>query len=596
MAELLIAKGWTPPDPLALDLEENLPERWTVVVGPKVWGRTLDAVVVTEQGLAVLHARDWGGTIRVAAQGEWHAIQPDGASQALPNPAEAVRATTRALVRYLADEFPMLHPPIAHIVVLTGTATPPPDAAGADLPVVRIADLLPAIEAVLPGAPEPLLSADAQAMVAHMLWQRRLTRRQKAANPFVFRSGNAAWSIADLVAQADRAPDDGVYHLRNGTLARWFDEQGAPDLANVARDALQAFPLDARAALEVLLQETGVVERPTLSVYPPRLDLGAVVAGCEQTASFRIRQRGRGYLFGALFADSPWLHLETHTFAGADNTVTVRADTRELPIGSRPIEAIIHLTSPVIVAPVEVPVCLRVAPAPTAVRNRLLTPLLWSVATGALGALAVLLLMDWAAWPAENLHGLVASSSAALWAVAALRASAPARPQAMRALLGWLASVAAWTLLLAGGAALLSWLLAAAGVSAPAWMAALPVAAGACGALAALAGRRRQPGQADPPLLPHEIVSAWVRRGAVFAALLLAVVMVFAGWQHPDVQRVRQASQAWLAARLGEADAQLDTWSDDLQVRYYDRRAAPAEPSGVLPTVTPTPAVAGQGG
>ena len=72
--------------------------------------------------------------------------------------------------------------------------------------------------------------------------------------------------------------------------------------------------------------------------------------------------------------------------------------------------------------------------------------------------------------------------------------------------------------------------------------------------------------------------------------------MVFAGWQHPDVQRVRQASQAWLAARLGEADAQLDTWSDDLQVRYYDRRAAPAEPSGVLPTVTPTPAVAGQGG
>ena len=141
MAELLIAKGWTPPDPLALDLEENLPERWTVVVGPTVWGCTLDAVVVTAQGLAVLHAREWTGTVHPAAQGDWHATLPDGSAQSLPNPAEEVRAAARALIKYLADEFPTLHPPLAHLVVLTGAATPSPEAAAAYPPVVPAAEL-----------------------------------------------------------------------------------------------------------------------------------------------------------------------------------------------------------------------------------------------------------------------------------------------------------------------------------------------------------------------------------------------------------------------------------------------------------------------
>ncbi len=592
MAELLIAKGWTPPDPLALDLEENLPERWTVVVGPTVWGCTLDAVVVTAQGLAVLHAREWAGTIHPAAQGDWHATQPDGATQTLPNPAEAVRAAARALIKYLADEFPTLHPPIAHLVVLTGAATPDPEPAAAYPPVVPAAELATAIADALPAAEDPTLSADAQAMLARMLWLRRLTRHQHSATPFIFRSGATARSIAEIAVQADKVPGDGVYHLRNGTLARWFDEQGAADLATVARDVLRAFPLDTRAALEVLLQETGVVERPTLSVYPPRLDLGAVVAGSERMASFRVQQRGRGYLFGTLYTDTPWLHLETHTFAGADTTVLVRADARELPISARPLQGIIHLTSPVIVAPVDVPVRLHVTAAPSVAQRRVVTPLLWGVTTGALGVLAAVVLGVLAAWPPVSSRWPAVALVGVLWALAGLRMATP-RP---RALLQWLARLVAWTTVLAGAVALLLWLWTTLGAAVPAWTAALPFVAGACGALVALSAGRATDDATTPPPLPRERAMVWGRRTATGVAVALVAALLIAGWQQAGVQQARQEVQAWLVARLGEADAQLGTWSSDLQVRYYDRRAAPSAPSGVLPTVTPTPAAAGQGG
>src|SRR5690606_18260926 len=105
--------------------------------------------------------------------------------------------------------------------VLTAAGVHPPADTLADPPVVDMAGLADAITDALPDA--PALSADNQAMLAHMLAVRTLTRRQRAAEPFVFRGdtlaarGHAAWSIAEVAAYIDRAPDDGVYHLRNGT-------------------------------------------------------------------------------------------------------------------------------------------------------------------------------------------------------------------------------------------------------------------------------------------------------------------------------------------------------------------------------------------
>src|SRR5690606_7396090 len=130
---------------------------------------------------------------------------------------------------------------------------------------------------------------------------------------------------------------------------------------------------------------------------------------------------------------------------------------------------VIYLTSPVLVAPVEVPVCLHVVAQPPLHQRRFVAPALWAAATGGLGVLAVLALTAVAQWPPEAPRWLAVAPFALLWALAGLRAGAAMQRPTARALLRWLAGAAAWAFLLASGAVLPLGLLAALGVSVPAW-------------------------------------------------------------------------------------------------------------------------------
>ena len=175
--------------------------------------------------------------------------------------------------------------------------------------------------------------------VAAALHERRLSVNQRATRPFVFRGGGLlgtrarAWTIHDAVKHMDRRPEDGIYHLTNGTLAQWLDEEGAADLAALARHAVDAGRADRRKALEIFLLGTGLVARPRLKTRPKALDLGYAISGETVAGRIRLgRGRGRGYLYGELEPGAPWLEVQPRSFAGGSVDLAVTADTHTLQI------------------------------------------------------------------------------------------------------------------------------------------------------------------------------------------------------------------------------------------------------------------------
>ena len=203
------------------------------------------------------------------------------------------------------------------------------------------------------------------------------------------------WTLGAMVRHMDRHPEDGVFHLQNGTLARWLEEQGAWALAERARDAARYRGNDPRVALEMFLAGSNLARRPPLSVRPKRLVVGPAIAGesCESSLLVRTR-RGRGYLFGTLRSSAPWLSVEPRSFAGGPLVALVTVDTGTLPIGHRPragplyspCQAEILIESGASAEPVAVPVTVRVVGMPSRLGRYVLRPMAGALLAAVLGA------------------------------------------------------------------------------------------------------------------------------------------------------------------------------------------------------------------
>jgi hypothetical protein len=216
----------------------------------------------------------------------------------------------------------------------------------------------------------------------------------RLSKPFVFRSGRfgagtKVWTIRDAVAHMDRYPEDGMFHLRNNTLIRWLEEEGAYDLAKLARSALAESSNDRRMALEIFLLGTGLVARPQLVVHPRRLDLGYVLAGEAAGKTFTVAKgRGRGYLFGEVRPGEPWLQVHPGEFAGGPATINVWANTDTLSIGAAPEPAEVYLKTNAAEEPLAYAVSVRVMAMPSFLQRFVVRPAFSLLITGLLGIIA----------------------------------------------------------------------------------------------------------------------------------------------------------------------------------------------------------------
>ena len=386
MAELLVAGDSDMPNAVSMYLREMLPQEYTVVSEPTVHRCLFDAVVVGPNGLVALQASD--------------GVPGD----ALAGPADpAACGDIRALQAFVSEEFPALRPAYREFAVERDPTSTLPlwrvaaaDPTGAD-PAASgsLADAIVAEDAPADPALADEVVRDALAVA---LRDRRLTASQQTTQPFVFRSSRLlglsakAWSIREAVAIMDRQPDDGIYHLTNGTLERWLRDEGAPHLAQLAHDAVLEGKNDRRRALEIFLVGTGLVSRPELVVRPKVLDLGYVLNGAPVAGLLRLQHgRGRGYLFGSLTAAETWLRLDPKEFAGRSTDIVVSADTSLLPIVTEPVRASLLVAANAGKEPISVPVQFHIATTPARFNRIALRPLAGVAVAGVLGVFIGLL-------------------------------------------------------------------------------------------------------------------------------------------------------------------------------------------------------------
>ncbi|TEU08118.1 MAG: NERD domain-containing protein [Anaerolineales bacterium] len=615
MAELLVDKGSDLLDSLGVYLRKALPDEYTVVCGPIVRGRQLGAIVVGPEGLVVLHAKDWEGEIRPSQNRVWQERLASGRVVSHANPAREAHSATKVLRAFLRDEFPSLHPMVHHFVVFTKPgvklvaheATVPPCTAMDDLPQEILA---------LGPAPEKAsLASETREALAPALLDRRLTTTQRAREPFIFRSsgplgiGKKAWTVRKVINHIDRYPADGVHHLRNGTLERWFEDQGATHLATLAREVTRRSEKDSRVSLENFLLRTGLVRRPRLVTVPRRVDMPRVVSGDRVTRRLRVRKgRGRGYLFGTLKPSDPWVRVGPDTFSGSlDAIVTV--DTESLLIKEQPYRARILVASSASEEPIPVPVLVHIASMPSLLSRYLLRPLAGLIAAGLLGAFVGWSLGGGGIDAPRWVTGLIAPpiSSGAAWAaliglfwalLGMIRGFWQHPAWSMAYAMGrWLLKTFVWgavlSFLLAAGLWFAGRFYADLGVDMPETvytsiiffgvaLAALPSTAGEIWAA------RPKEGPADAS--PKGRTFRRALSGAVLVALIFVVTagirLTGPGWDwHGLDSRVAAASQ-WVGKRWTRWEASLNDWVDQLYVRYYDRSAqsrfkptAPADPS-----------------
>jgi len=595
VAELLLADGaWAEPGSLGTFLRDALPEEYVVVASPTVRGCAIDAIVIGPREITVVHAPGWDAR-DLAQPADREALRHSGDIEG------DVRRSGDALRAFLRDEFPGLDPDLRHLVVVAGAVerVRGDSATCRRGEVIRVdrEGLATAVTAVPKLDDDVLVDHEAREQLAVALRDRRLTVTQRAAQPFFFRSGSRlgsgtrVWTVREAVRHMDAHPEDGIFHLRNGTLAQWLEEQGAAHLAALARQVVRQPDGSMEAALESFLVGTGLVPRPRLALRPSRVDAGCVVQG--ETAAVRFwlgKGRGRGYLHGRLSAAVPWLRVEPHAFSGGPVEVLVTLETETLPIRAAPHVGLIEVASSASAEPISVPVRVRVVGLPSSLQRYLLRPALAALVAGGLGLIVGGALARWGLPPPEDWRasGLAAPAIVIglLWAALGwLRGMAqPVAWPAGYALRAWLARVVAWgtALALVAGAGYVAWALfdgdPATGVVAPALITALLLGA-ALAIVPSVWGANSPCAVARPLAGPLRLA---------LAGLVLALVIGLGGRRLApalaalDLSGVLAAVGEWGGRGVTALETRLNDFVDGLYLDYYDRRA-PEEPTP-LPT------------
>ncbi len=344
MAELLIAQGWTPPDSIALRLREDVPENIFVVVGATVYGTEFDIIIVSNCGLIVLYLLE----TRVDAFATAESIgQAPGFFQ------EAVQRSEHALDQFMQDEFPALHPAVRHLIVGVDVADQLADSG--IIEVASVASEEQMVDAILttfdPDCPQ-MLDQRQCSELAQAYCERRLTVRQRASAPFVFRTGD----LLGAARQSGRSRrryciwiairTTASIILRNGTFVHWLQQQGAEQMAETANDALNSVASSPREILETFLIDTGQVDRPSIKFRPKTVDLGPIQVGSVGLSHLEIRQdRGRGHLFGQVKSIEPWMSVTPSTFSGSASIIAISVETGSLPISIDPYNTFVNVAS-----------------------------------------------------------------------------------------------------------------------------------------------------------------------------------------------------------------------------------------------------------
>jgi serine/threonine protein kinase len=202
-----------------------------------------------------------------------------------------------------------------------------------------------------------------------------------SAPEFVFRSGDRARTVQDLVRLMDLHRQEAKEYLYHGDLASWLARIGRADLAQRAREIEEEYPDRKYQGLEALAQSTGLVDPPSLELSPRFLDFGTIQGGSRRTLTLRLRNSGRGHLFGLLRSGDAGLVFE-EAFEGNRHSIAITLDTRSLPRGKYDGEIVIDSSA----GEMHVPVAAQIQGGPSI--SAAFTVFFWAL-LGMIGGLAL---------------------------------------------------------------------------------------------------------------------------------------------------------------------------------------------------------------
>ncbi len=169
-----------------------------------------------------------------------------------------------------------------------------------------------------------------------------------APDAFVFRDGQRAKTVAELVTLSRQLPQEAADHLYHEHFEIWLRSIGERKLVKVARTARLSNP-DQQAGLNAFLLEadktggaaagkTTTTQKPpasvggaSLQVQPGTLDFGLVAAGQSGLASLTVAGSSGGSVSGEVKSLVNWLRVSPTRFSGASTRIEVTADTAWLP-------------------------------------------------------------------------------------------------------------------------------------------------------------------------------------------------------------------------------------------------------------------------
>jgi hypothetical protein len=556
---------------LADEMAELLPHVYTVVAEPVVRGCEFDAIVVGPAEIFVLHGSHVGR--------------------------RRVDERRELFTNFLRMEFPEIEAPVQHLRIERDPALLP----GAGHLQQRGGISLRQAAEIIMASYHANWPAQGRKLAAFERLIQRLRHvpdqaAQSFSEPFFFRSGGRkAHSVAEAVRMMDSVREDGIFHLRDGSLARWLEAQGATSIAQAAREAVRQYGAEPQVALESFLLETGLVDRPRLVVLPAALDLGYLLAGQKRTARLHIeKQQGRGYLYGTTRAAHPWLKISPERFRGEAQDFTLHLDTNSLAIRPDAYQTTLYLASNATEEPLAVPVRFWVRGLPSLWHRYLWRPLAGILLFGMLGLILGLAgELTIGGGLASLPVGLWSMGVGLFWAIAGglLGLRQPAVWPLYYAARRWLMSVGRWLLLLS---LLVLWLLLGwhwvatpleIGGPPPDLLASLFLALSVAILPAAVQILRIGSHGDEPALrLPR---SLWQRQRSTVAWLALILVLLvglrYAGstWQQYRSDGTVETVQVQVEEEWSSLEAQANTWLDDLTIRYYQQRRA--RPTSIVP-------------
>jgi hypothetical protein len=157
----------------------------------------------------------------------------------------------------------------------------------------------------------------------------------RATEAFVFRTGDEAFSLAELAALCEKHPDHAKYHLYMGQFEPWLRSVRAKDLSRKCAE-IREKQVNQDIGLEMFLCESGVVARPRMELDLTELKLENVIRGDKKAARVFVNNYGRGFIFGELEVITPnagWIVPQKQFFAGNEVPVEFLVSTENLTPG-----------------------------------------------------------------------------------------------------------------------------------------------------------------------------------------------------------------------------------------------------------------------